>query len=258
MSFEDIEYAVRDGVAEVTIARPEKLNAVRVATLREMREAIAAANDDGDVGVVVLTGAGERAFCSGGELTFPLDPQEDRRFMREALRLSEEMRGGGKPLIAKIRGYCIGGGNEINMQCDISIAAASAKFGHTGPKIGSVPVWYGIQTLLTSVGEKRTREIVYLCRQYTAEQALQWGWINAAVPADELDATVTQWCQEILAKGPSAVRLAKLYINSLSDTQHASVYQGVESILMLHSTDEAAEGMSAFAEKRAPDYTRFR
>jgi dihydroxynaphthoic acid synthetase len=258
MTFEDIEYSVADGVAQITIARPEKLNAVRAPTLGELREAIAAANDDREVGVVVLTGSGDRAFCSGGELSFPLDPREDRRFMRAALRLSEEMRGGGKPVIAKVRGYCIGGGNEINMLCDLSIAAASAKFGHTGPKIGSVPVWYGLQSLLTSVGEKRTREIVYLCRQYTAEQALEWGWVNAVVADDALDDEVAQWSREILEKGPSALRLAKLYVNSLSDSMHSSVYQGVESILMLHTSDEAQEGMSAFAAKHPPDYTRFR
>jgi naphthoate synthase/2-ketocyclohexanecarboxyl-CoA hydrolase len=257
-SFEDIEYRVADGVAHVTIDRQKKLNAVRVQSLEELRSALAQANEDPDVGVVVLSGAGERAFCVGGELAAPIDPAEDRRFMRAALRFSEEMRAGGKPVVAKVRGYCIGGGNEINMLCDLSIAGESARFGHTGPKIGSVPLWYGVQVLLATVGEKRAREIVYLCRQYSAAQALDWGWINAVAPDDELDATVDQWCGEILSKGPGALRLAKLHINALSDSMHGSVYQGIESILMLHGTEEAAEGMSAFQEKRPPDFSRFR
>lgn len=255
---DDIQYDVKDGIARLTIQRPEKLNALRVRSVRELREALATANADANVGVSMITGAGDRAFCSGGELSFPLDPKEDREFMREALRLSEEMRGGGKPIVARVNGWCIGAGNELNMLCDLSVAADTATFGHTGPRIGSSPVWYGLQTLLASVGEKRTREIVYLCRRYSAAEALAMGWINAVAPAEELTDRVEAICREVLDKGPAAIRLAKLYINSLTDSMHSTVYQGIESILMLHETEEAAEGMSAFAEKRPADYSRFR
>jgi 1,4-dihydroxy-2-naphthoyl-CoA synthase len=256
MTFEDISYERRDGVAYVTIDRQEKLNAVRLPTLVELREAIADANDAPEIGVIVVTGAGERAFCSGGELTMPLDPDEDRRFMREALRLAEEMRGGGKPIIARIKGWCIAAGNELNMLCDLSIASQSARFGHTGPRVGSVPTWYGIQGLLASVGEKRTREIVYRCGHHSAEQALAWGWINHVAAEDELDAAVHSCCLDILDKGPAAIKLAKSYINTLTDAMHATVYQGIESILLLHQTEEAAEGMRAFLERREPHYRR--
>jgi dihydroxynaphthoic acid synthetase len=248
----DVRYQVTDGIAAITIARPQRLNTFTTHTLDELILTFGMAGDDPDVGVVVLSGEGDKAFSAGGELTGGFDPDEDRRFFRRALMLASTMRGLGKPIIAKIRGWCIGGGNELNMLCDLSLAAESARFGHTGPKIGSTPVWYGIQGLLASVGEKRTREIVYLCRHYSAHEAVTMGWINAAVPDDALDEEVNRWCKELLAKGPTSLALAKAVINTLTDQMQSSISIGTEAVQLLHATPEAAESVAAFIEKRAP------
>lgn len=255
--FTDIHYATtEDDIANITIARPHRLNSFTIHTLDELIAAFNTAADDTNVGVVVLSGEGEKAFSAGGELVGGFDPEEDRRFFRRALTLATTIRNLGKPVIAKIRGWCIGGGNELNMLCDLSLAAESAKFGQTGPKVGSVPVWYGIQGLLASVGEKRTREIVYLCRHYTAHEAAAMGWINAAVPDEELDGEVERWCKELLAKGPAALALAKATVNALTDQLQSSVSIGAEAVQLLHGTPEAAEARTAFVEKRTPRLRR--
>jgi dihydroxynaphthoic acid synthetase len=252
-AYTDIRYAiVDDAIAHITIARPQRLNSFTTHTLNELITAFNVAADDSDVGVVVLSGEGNKAFSAGGELVGGFDPEEDRRFFRSALTLATTLRNLGKPIIAKIRGWCIGGGNELNMLCDLSLAAESAKFGQTGPKVGSVPVWYGIQGLLASVGEKRTREIVYLCRHYTAHEAEAMGWINKAVPDGELDDEVDRWCKELLAKGPASLALAKAAINALTDQMQSSVSIGAEAVQLLHATPEADEARRAFVEKRAP------
>lgn len=257
---EEILYETQDGVARITINRPERLNAFTMQGVERLLGAFRTATDDPAIGVVVLTGAGDRAFCTGGDVgdfeAFTV--AADRAMSTNLLRLSQEMRQGGKPVIARVNGYCIGAGNELNMQCDLTIAVEDAKFGQTGPKVGSSPNWWVTQLLPRSVGEKRAREIVYLCRQYTAAEAVDMGWVNAVVPRDQLDATVDAWCAEILAKSPTALRLAKMAINQGADSLHGAVTQAMELITFFHDTDESREGMRAFMEKRRPEFDRFR
>jgi dihydroxynaphthoic acid synthetase len=251
---EEILYDVADGVARVTINRPERLNAFTLDGARRMLECFSAAADDTAVGVVVLTGAGERAFCTGGDVgdfeEFTIEV--DRAMNATLLRLAQEMRNSGKPVIARVDGYCVGAGNELNMLCDLTIASDRSRFGQTGPKMGSVPNWWVTQLLPRAVGEKRAREIVYLCEQYSAEQAREMGWVNRVVPAAELDAAVDAWCASLLAKSPTALRLAKMALNQASDQLGGAVTQGMELLTFFHDTTESREGMQAFMEKRSP------
>ncbi|MCW2725513.1 MAG: 1,4-Dihydroxy-2-naphthoyl-CoA synthase [Frankiales bacterium] len=251
---DEVLFDVADGVARITLNRPERLNAFTLDGARRMRACFEEATNDRSVGVVVLTGTGDRAFCTGGDVgdfaEFTIDV--DRAMNAELLRLSHEMRTGGKPIIARVNGYCMGAGNELNMQCDLTVAADHAQFGQTGPKMGSTPNWWVTQLLPRSVGEKRAREIVYLCNRYTAQQAEEMGWVNRVVPADQLDAAVDEWCQSLLEKSPTALRLAKMAINQASDQLSGAVTQGMELITFFHDTDESREGMQAFVEKRKP------
>ena len=253
---DEVLYDVTDGVARITLNRPERLNAFTLDGARRMRESFEAASNDRSVGVVVLTGTGDRAFCTGGDVgdfsDFTIDV--DRAMNAELLRLSHEMRNAGKPIIARVNGYCIGAGNELNMQCDLTIAAEHAQFGHTGPKMGSTPNWWATQLLPRSVGEKRAREIVYLCNRYTAAEAEAMGWVNKVVPGDQLDTAVDEWCRSLLEKSPTALRLAKMAINQGSDQLSGAVSQGMELITFFHDTAESREGMQAFVEKRKPDF----
>lgn len=253
---DEVLYDVSGGIARITLNRPERLNAFTLDGARRIRECFEAVSTDRSVGVVVLTGAGDRAFCTGGDVgdfsEFTIDV--DRAMNAELMRLSHEMRNGGKPIIARVNGYCIGAGNELNMQCDLTVAAESAEFGQTGPKMGSVPNWWVTQLLPRSVGEKRAREIVYLCNRYTAHQAEAMGWVNRVVPAEQLDAAVDEWCQSLLAKSPTALRLAKMAINQGSDQLSGAVTQAMELITFFHDTAESREGMRAFVEKRQPQF----
>lgn len=257
---EDVLYEVSDGVARITINRPHVHNAFRLETLDALVAAFRKAETDSDVGVIVLTGAGERAFSSGGDVKMEEDsnPSTARSLARKSVELAMVMRGCGKPVIARVRGWAIGGGNELNLLCDLTIASEDSRFGQVGPTMGSVPVWWGTQLLPRLVGEKRAREIVMLCRQYSAQQALEMGWINAVVPADELDAEVQRWCEELLRMSPQSLRVAKLSLNYESDQLWSSVLHGFEMISFIHGTEEFHEGTGAFLEKRPPDFAKYR
>lgn len=256
MSDEEVLCERRDRAIWITINRPAKLNSFTLAGARRLVSCFQEATDDPDVGVIVLTGAGEKAFCTGGDVSefdeFTLEIE--RQLNSAVLRLSHEMRNGGKPVIARVNGYCIGAGNEINMQCDLTIAAEHAKFGQSGPRVGSTPNWWATQMLPRTVGEKRAREIVYLCRQYTAQEAVELGWANVAVPKEKLDDEVQRWVDELLTKSPTALRLAKMALNQGSDQMTGAVMQGMESVRFFHQTDESREGFRAFLERRDADF----
>ena len=260
MAYEDIIVA-RDGARmTITMNRPERLNAFRGQTILELTDAFEEAADDASVGVIVLTGAGDRAFCVGGDVQDPSSGMEQkRRGHRMADRLGAAMRNNGKPVIARVRGYCIGGGNELNMVCDLTVAGESARFGQAGPKIGTAPLWWGCQYMPMVVGEKKAREILFLVRQYTAHEAVAMGLANTVVPDDELDAEVDRWCDEILAKSPQGLRMAKLALNARSDHLYSSMQHGYELMALNHVYGpEPREGIAAFQEKRTPDWNRFR
>jgi dihydroxynaphthoic acid synthetase len=258
--YEDILYEKKDGIARITINRPKVYNAFRDQTIDEMIDAFEDANGDESVGVIVLSGAGGKAFCTGGDVKWEgeFNPAGGRALFRRIMKLSHAMRNNGKPVIAAVRGYCIGGGNELNLLCDLTIATENSKFGQAGPKMGSVPVWYGTQMLPRVLGEKRAREMVYLCHQYTAREALQMGLVNKVVPDDQLEEAVGKWCRELLEKSPQALRIAKISMNFESDMLYPSVVHGFNMISMAHGTEEFQEGCRAFTEKRKPDFNQFR
>jgi len=259
-SFEDILYEVADGRATVTINRPDRLNAFRPQTIRELAEAFEAAADDEAVGVIVFTGAGERAFCVGGDVREPTSTMAQKRGLHHLHdRLGLAIRNNGKPILLKVRGYCIGGGNELNVICDLTIAGESAKFGQAGPRIGSAPLWWGCQLLPAVVGEKKAREILYLTRQYSAQEALEMGLVNKVVPDEELDAEVDRWCEQILRRSPQGLRLAKIAMNAATDQLYSSTQHGLELVALNHvHGPEPAEGIASFQEKRPADWRRFR
>lgn len=251
--YRDILFEKGEGVARITINRPKVYNAFRFETIEELLDAFENSAGDDEIGVVVLSGTGKN-FSTGGDINMEVDfdASAGRKLSTQCLKLSSVMRNLGKPVIAAVRGYCVGGGNELNMLCDLTIAEEGAKFGQTGPRVGSVPIWYGTQMLCLTVGDKKAREIVYLCKLYDAADAERMGWINKVVPRGELDKEVDRWCREILSKSPQAIRVAKLSINHVSDLLHPSVTGGMAMLSFLHGTDEFREGMKAFLEKRPP------
>ncbi len=258
MDYQDILYRAEDGVAHLTIDRPERMNAFRGRTVEELTDAFYRAWDDGSVGVVVLRGAGDRAFCSGGDQK---ERQEtgDYGFRRGGiLALHEVIRAIPKPVIAAVNGFAIGGGNVLQVLCDLAIAADTAVFGQVGPRVGSVDAGYGTVHLARLVGERKAREIWYLCRRYSAADALAMGLVNAVVPAGELDAEVDRWCQEILDKSPTALRIAKASFKAETDHMAGNSVQGHTALELYYETDEAREGVAAFVEKRPVDFRRFR
>src|SRR5919202_306257 len=257
----DVVYDVKDVLAWITIDRPERMNAFRARTVDELIHCLKRAWADADVGVVCITGAGERAFCTGGDQkqraeTGDYGPSESGLFEVEYLhRLIRELP---KPVIAAVNGYAIGGGHVLHVLCDLTIAADSARFGQIGPRVGSFDAGFGTAYLARVVGEKRAREIWMLCRQYDAETAERWGLVNRVVPAGELRAEVRQWADEILALSPTALRFVKQSFNADSE-QLAGVGQLAFSGLGLFvESQEAREGVAAFAEKRAPDFSPYR
>ena len=260
MEFEDIIYEKKGGVARITINRPKLLNAFRSKTLDEMAEAFDDAAFDGAIGVVVITGAGEKAFCAGGDISQmgELNSSTGGAFLRKCLKVSTAIRNCGKPVIAMVRGYCLGGGHEIHLMCDLTIAGESAQFGQTGPTIGSVPVWGGTQMLPRVVGEKKAREIVFLCNRYSAEEALDMGLVNKVVPDDKLEEETAAWCGRILEMSPRSISVAKTSLNFETDLMYASFVHGIEMLKLVYDGEEVKEGMSAFLEKRKPDFGKFR
>jgi dihydroxynaphthoic acid synthetase len=260
LSYEDILYEVGGGRATITINRPDRLNAFRVQTIAELCEAFEAAADDESVGVIVFTGAGERAFCVGGDVRAPTRTAVEKRHLHHLHdRLAVAIRNNGKPIIVRVRGYCIGGGNELNVLCDLTITGASGRFGQAGPRIGSAPLWWGCQLMPAVVGEKKAREILYLTRQYTADEALAMGLVNAVVPDEELDAEVDRWCTEILRRSPQGLRLAKIALNAATDQLYSAVQHGLELVALNHVYGpEPSEGIASFQEKRPADWRKFR
>jgi naphthoate synthase len=258
---EDVAYEVEDGLAWITIDRPERLNAFRARTVDELIASLTQAWADPAVGVIALTGAGERAFCVGGDQkqraeTGDYGPSASGLF--EVERLHRTLREVPKPVIAAVNGFAIGGGHVLQLLCDLTIAAEHAEFGQTGPRVGSFDAGFGTGYLARVVGEKRAREIWFLCRRYDAPTAERWGLVNRVVPAAELRAEVRRYADEILALSPTALRFLKASFNT--ETEHlAGVGQlAFTGLREFADSDEAREGVRAFAEKRAPDFSRFR
>ena len=259
MPFEDIIYAKADGVAMITIDRQHVMNAFRSQTIEEMTSALRDADEDKSVGVVVLSGAGERAFCTGGDQSTHSGTYVGRGLTGIPIEeFQSAVRDFRIPVIARVQGYAIGGGNVIATICDLTIASEKAIFGQVGPKVGSVDPGWGTAYLARLVGEKRAREIWYLCRRYTAAQAYEMGMINAVVPHDQLDATVDEWCQEIVAKSPTAIAIAKRSFNADSDHIRGIGNAGLEALALYYQTEESKEGVRAFLEKRKPDFRKAR
>ena len=260
MDFEDIIYESRDGIATITINRPKRHNAFRSRTLDELTAAFEAAEEDTTVGVVIFTGAGDRAFCAGGDISEmgALDPQVGRKFLGKCLKLSTAMRSLSKPIIAAVNGYCLGGGHELNAMCDLTIASENAVFGQTGPSVGSVPIWGGTQMLPRLVGEKKARELAFLCYRYPAEEAERMGLCNKVVPPEELMGAAEEWANRILDMSPQSIKLTRTSMNFESDLLYASFTHGREMLALVYGSEELTEGMTAFDEKRKPDFRKFR
>lgn len=256
LEFQNILYTKKDRVAYVTINRPEVRNALNSQTREELAQAMEDAWVDDGIGVIVLTGAGGKAFSAGGDLSWIVDPKKkvDNKFMLVHYRLATAMRCCGKPIIARVDGYCIGGGNELNMLCDLTIASDTSIFGQAGPLVGSVPIWYGLQQLQHSVGDKKAREIVYLCERHSAKDAMDMGWVNKVVPKEELDDQVDAWCKSLLQKSRQSLRIAKFQINYASDMAHPQITHGLELARFFMKAPEMVEGAKAFLEKRKPDF----
>lgn len=256
LDLKNILYEKKRKVAYVTINRPEVRNALNTQTREELAMAIEDAWLDDKIGVIVLTGAGGKAFSAGGDLSWIVDPKKkvDAKFMLVHYRLATAMRCCGKPIIARVDGYCVGGGNELNMLCDLTIASDTSVFAQAGPLVGSAPIWYGLQQLQHSVGDKKAREIVYLCDRYTAQEAKDMGWVNKVVPKDQLDKEVNAWCQSLLQKSRQSLRIAKFQINFASDMAHPQITHGLELARFFMKAPEMVEGAKAFMEKRKPDF----
>ncbi len=260
MAYEDIVYEKADNVARVILNRPKSVNSFRSRTLEEMHESIDDAARDGTVGVIVLSGAGGKAFCSGGDINemHDLTPAAGRVFVTKLWEIFRLMRWAPKPVIAAVDGYCLGGGNELNMACDMSIATEKSIFGQVGPTVGSTPVLAGTQFLPRCVGDKRAKEIVFLCRRYSAAEACEIGWINRVVPDGTLDEAVKEWTDRILEMSPQSLRISKISLNFESDLLMPSFTHGIEMLCSTYGSEELKEGMAAFLEKRKPDFNRFR
>jgi naphthoate synthase len=259
--FTDILYDTAEGIAKITINRPEVHNAFRPETVMEISQAIEAARQDSAVGVIILTGAGDQAFCSGGDQRvrgdagYESDEGQVGRF--HVTDLQVQMRRCPKPIVAMVAGWAIGGGHVLQVVCDLTIAADNARFGQTGPKVGSFDGGFGAAVLSDLVGPKKAKEIWFLCRQYDAQQALDMGLVNVVVPLAELEATTVQWCKEMLQQSPFALRLLKASFHAAEDG-----YAGIQQLahdtnLLFYGSAEAREGREAFKAKRTPDFDQF-
>ncbi len=259
-TYQDILYETYEGIAKITINRPEVRNAFRPETVMELIDAFSAARDDRNIGVIILTGAGTEAFCSGGDQRVRGDGGYvggDQIPRLNVLDLQRLIRVIPKPVIAMVAGYAIGGGHVLHLVCDLTIAADNAIFGQTGPKVGSFDAGYGATLLARIVGHKKAREIWYLCRQYTAQEALEMGLVNAVVPLERLEEETIQWAKEILEKSPMAIRFLKAAFNADTDGLAGIQQLAGDATLLYYLTDEAKEGKNAFLEKRKPDFSKF-
>jgi len=257
---EDIRYEKSGGIAKLTINRPEVRNAFRPATLFELASALADARDDPSIGVVILTGAGDEAFCSGGDQRVRGDQGyvgKDGVPRLNVLDLQKQIRSLPKPVIAMVKGYAIGGGHVLHLVCDLTIAADNARFGQTGPKVGSFDGGFGASILSDLVGPKKAKEIWFLCRQYDAKEALAMGLVNAVVPLAEVERETLRWCREILERSPMAIRVLKSAFNARTDGEAGLQELAGNATLLYYMTEEAREGRDAYVEKRKPDFSRF-
>jgi len=256
----DIRFETAEGIAKITIDRPEVRNAFRPLTTKELIEAFDMARDDPEIGVVLLTGEGPLAFSSGGDQSVRGDDgyvDEQGIGRLNVLDLQIQLRRLPKPVVAMVAGYAIGGGNVLHLCCDLTIAADNARFGQSGPRVGSFDAGYGIGLLARQVGEKRAKEIWFLCRQYDAETALSWGLVNAVVPLEELEEETVRWAREMLALSPLALRLLKAGANAGVDGLAGVQQLAGDATLLYYMSDEAQEGRNAYVEKRRPDFSRF-
>lgn len=260
--YEDIKLEVtEDGVAKVTINRPHVRNAFRPETVKEMMDAFEYCRNQPDIGVVILTGEGKDAFCSGGDQKIRGNEgyvDEDGVSRLNVLDLQKQIRSLPKPVIAMVAGYAIGGGHVLHVVCDLTIAADNAKFGQVGPKVGSFDGGLGSSYLARIVGQKKAREIWYLCRQYNAQEAMDMGLVNCVVPYEDLEKETLQWCREILQHSPLALRCLKSAFNADCDGQVGLQELAGNATLLYYMSEEAQEGKQAFIEKRKPDFSRFK
>lgn len=259
MDFEDIIYEKKDGVARITINRPHAYNAFTTRTMKEIAEAVTDAERDTKIGVVVLRGAGDKAFCAGGDTKEAAQSggySEGMGYWHSAVH--QAIRRIPKPVIAAVNGYAIGGGNVLHLICDLTIASDNARFGQAGPRVGSFDAGLGCSYLTRVVGEKKAREIWFLCRQYTAEEALSMGLVNKVVPLDKLEEEVEKWCREILSLSPTALKFCKLAMNAETDHMLGFEAWSEAAVRMFWGTEEAEEAKKAFAEKREADFSDFR
>ena len=262
LEFEDIIFEKsEEGIAKITINRPEVRNAFRPLTVREMQQALEDAREDSGIGVIILTGAGEKAFCSGGDQRIRGDAgYQDSgtgHLRLNVLDFQRQIRSCPKPVVAMVAGYAIGGGHVLHVMCDLSIAADNAVFGQTGPKVGSFDGGYGSSYLARIVGQKKAREIWFLCRQYDARQALEMGLVNTVVPLAQLEEETIQWCREMLRMSPIALRCLKAAMNADCDGQAGLQDLAGNATMLFYMSEEGQEGRNAYLEKRPPDFSRF-
>ena len=264
-SFSDITYEVADGIAKITINRPEVRNAFRPQTIIELKSAFDLARDNAEVGVIILTGKGDEAFCSGGDISVRGDDGylgDDSLAQQgvgrlNVLDLQVQIRRTPKPVVAMIAGWAIGGGHVLHVVCDLSIAADNAKFGQTGPMVGSFDGGYGSGLLARNVGQKKAREIWFMTRQYDAQEALDMGLVNTVVPLAELEAETVSWCREMLMNSPMALRLLKASMNAADDGLAGIQQLAGDATLLFYLSEEGQEGRDAYKEKRKPDFGKF-
>jgi len=261
-SYTDINFEKsNEGIAKITINRPEVRNAFRPLTVREMRAALNDAREDTKIGVIILTGEGEKSFCSGGDQRIRgsagYEDSETGHLRLNVLDFQREIRTCPKPVVAMVAGYAIGGGHVLHVMCDLTIAADNAIFGQTGPKVGSFDGGYGSSYLARMVGQKKAREIWFLCRQYTAQQALEMGMVNTVVPLEKLEEETLQWSREMLQHSPMALRCLKSALNADCDGQAGLQELAGNATMLFYMSEEGQEGRNAYLEKRKPDFNKF-
>ncbi|RJG49569.1 1,4-dihydroxy-2-naphthoyl-CoA synthase [Motilimonas pumila] len=260
LKFDDILYHKANGIAKITINRPQVRNAFRPNTVKEMMQALSDARYDDQIGVIILTGQGDLAFCSGGDQKVRGDSgyQDDSGVHHlNVLDFQRQIRTCPKPVVAMVAGYAVGGGHVLHMMCDLTIAAENAQFGQTGPKVGSFDGGWGASYMARIVGQKKAREIWFLCRMYDAQEALDMGLVNTVVPLPELEVETVQWCQEMLQNSPMALRCLKAALNADCDGQAGLQELAGNATMLFYMTEEGQEGRNAFNEKRPPDFEKF-